>query len=66
MEKKNTTSSNRPEAYPQPTETDTQLKGQSEFIDEEQDVDQEERNEERAEQSSKRGGDAANDTLGNP
>lgn len=66
MEKKNTTTSNRPEAYPQPTETDTQLKNQSEFIDQEQDVQQEETNERQTDSSAKRGGDAANDTIGNP
>lgn len=58
--------SQRPEAYPKPSETDTQLANQPEYIDQEPNKIEKEISDVPEESISKRGGDAAGDTIGNP
>ena len=64
MEKDN--ESQRPETYPKPSETDTQLANQPEYIDQEPNKMEKEISDVPEEALSKRGGDNAGDTIGNP
>ena len=64
MDKNN--SSERPEAYPKPSETDSQLANQPEYIDQEPNYIQKEISDVPEDALSKRGGDNAGDTIGNP
>ena len=56
----------RPEAYPKPTETDTQLQNQPEDIDQQPNSFETDISNVPAEANSGRSGDGENDTAGNP
>lgn len=64
MDKNN--GSQGPEAYPKPSETDTQLANQPEYIDQEPNKIEKEISDVPEDAFSKRGGDASGDTIGNP
>ena len=63
---KNNSGSDRPESYPKPSETDSQLANQPEYIDQEPNKIDKEISDVPEDAFSKRGGDNSGDTIGNP